>query len=152
MSSKTDVFTLAKRVVRLERLALILVSALVVVLLVAQGRAQKSVQAARFVVVDGAGKERAVFGMKENVPELTFRDANGKEAVRIFVENAATGIVMTRKGHTFRLMIGVDGTQSLVWGRSDAPLKWRLAMLMSEKNAVFQVYKKDGMIKWSSDR
>jgi hypothetical protein len=82
----------------------------------AQPRKPQAVQAERFVVVDGEGKERAVLGMNEEAPTLWLNNRHGKPVLLVEVPK-----VVDQPGVFF---LDADGKTRMELALTQLPQRW----------------------------
>ena len=105
----------------------------------------KTVEAARFVVVDENGRERMVLGMDESGPALLIRSSQGREAVRLDVPSVTDkpALYLDDAPAAARLEMGLTMNDPVIHLTDSTGVRARLAT--NELNApLFAVYDDEG--------
>jgi len=105
----------------------------------------KTIEAARFVVVDDAGRERMVLGMDESGPALVIHSSQGREAVRLDVPSVTDkpALYLDDVPAAARLEMGLTMNGPVIHLTDSTGVRARLAT--NELNApLFAVYDDEG--------
>ena len=105
----------------------------------------KTIEAARFVVVDDAGRERMVLGMDESGPALVIRSSQGRESVRLDVPSVTDkpALYLDDVPAAARLELGLTMNGPVIHLTDSTGVRARLAT--NELNApLFAVYDDEG--------